>query len=375
MSGRIGLIVNPLAGVGGPWALRGSDGVAALALAKGAVPQASARAAEALRAFANESARPTLITGTGALGEEAAQAAGWPCEVVYRRVDPSTAEPSTADDSAALARRLALMQVDLLLFAGGDGTARIVAECVGEELPVLGIPAGVKMYSGVFGTTPVAAGRLAARFLASHARRTRAGEVMDLDEDDLRRGRIEPALFGYLAAPEDPRLLQGRKVRASTGDAVAARAIAAGVVEAMDPGLLYVLGPGSTTWAVKQMLGRGGSLLGVDAYADGELVRSDVTAAELERLIADRAVRALVSCIGGQGHIFGRGNQQFSAEIVRRIGRKAISVLATPAKLGALGGRPLIADLGDAAAAAEMTGYVEVVNGYRSKGFYRCEAL
>ncbi|MEO7057638.1 MAG: NAD(+)/NADH kinase [Caldimonas sp.] len=370
MNWRVGLIVNAVAGVGGPTALRGSDGVAAEALALGAEPQALARAAEALRAMHELKPQLTLITGSGSLGADAAQAAGWSSEIVYR-----TSVPSSAEDSAALARRLSLMQVDLLLFAGGDGTARDVVECVGDTLPVLGIPAGVKMYSGVFATTPAAAGTLALRYLRSHLRRTRQCEVMDLDESDLRRDRIEPSLFGYASSPEDPRLLQGKKIRSPAGDSQQMQAIAASVIESMDPQRLYLIGPGSTTWAVKQGLQGQASMLGVDAYVGQRLVLKDATAAALTELTHERAAHAIVTCIGGQGHIFGRGNQQFSPEVVRRIGRRRVSVLATPAKLMSLAGRAFIADLDDAAAAAEMTGHVEVISGYQSKAFYRCEAF
>ncbi len=370
MNLRIGLIVNALAGVGGPVALRGSDGVAEQALALGVLPQATARATQALSALREFGTELTIITGSGSLGADAASAAGLSCEVVYR--NPAR---GSAEDTATLARRLMLMQVDLLLFAGGDGTARDVAEAVGDAFPVLGIPAGVKMYSGVFATTPAAAGTLAVRFLRSHARRVRQCEVMDLDENDLRNGRIEPSLFGYVASPEDPRLLQGKKVRSGAGEAVQAQAIAASVVEMMDPEQIYLIGPGSTTWAVKQALKGEASMLSVDAYVGGKLVLHDATATALLELTANKLSRALVTCIGGQGHIFGRGNQQFSAELVRRIGRKGVSVLATPSKLISLAGRPFIADLGDPAAAAEMTGYVEVINGYRSKALYRCEAF
>lgn len=367
---RVGLIVNAIAGIGGPTALRGSDGVTEKALALGAVPQASARAAEALISLHELDQNLTIITGAGSLGADATQAAGFIGEVVYRCHGQESAE-----DTAALARRLMLMQVDLLLFSGGDGTARDVAEAVGDDFPVLGIPAGVKMYSGVFATSPAAAGTLALRFLRSHLRITQQCEVMDLDENDLRCGCIEPSLFGYVASPEDTRLLQGKKIRSLASDAVQVQSIATSVLETMDPEKLYLIGPGSTTWAVKQALKGTASKLSVDAYSSGKLVLHDATAKALEDLTAKYPARAIVTCIGGQGHVFGRGNQQLSPKVIGRIGRKGVTVLATPTKLNSLCGRPFIADLGDAEVAAEMTGYLEVINGYQSKAFYRCEAF
>ncbi len=366
---RVGLIVNPFAGLGGPVALKGSDGMVDEALARGAIPESSARAAEALSAMRPLADSLTWITGAGPLGQDAVTSVGWAAEVIYR-----APQRSTAADTVHLARRLNTLRVDLLLFAGGDGTARDVTDAVDESLAVLGIPAGVKMHSGVFATTPKAAGLLALSFLKSTARRVAPQEVMDLDEDAVRDGHVNPTLYGYLSVPEDPRLLQGRKVPAGVGDAVLSEAIAASVIEEMEPGIVYMIGPGSTTLAVKRALGGQGSLLGVDAYLDRQLLLRDATSSQLEEIVARRKARALVTCIGGQGHIFGRGNQQFSSAVVQRVGRAGVRVLATPAKLQSLAGRAFIADLRDQDAKDEMSGYVEVVSGYRSKTYYRCVA-
>lgn len=366
---RVGLIVNPVAGLGGAVSLKGSDGVADEALARGAIPQSKARATETMSVMRPLAEALTVITGAGPLGEDAAKAAGWAAEVIYH-----APLRSTADDTVQLARRLSTLRVDLLLFAGGDGTARDVADGVDDWLPVLGIPAGVKMHSGVFATTPKASGLMALDFLRSNARRTAQQEVMDLDEDAVRDGHINPMLYGYLSVPEDPRLLQGKKVPAPAGDSVASEAIAASVIEEMEPDVVYLIGPGSTTWSVKRVLGEHASLLGVDAYLNRKLLVCDATAAQLEEIVAGRRARALVTCIGGQGHIFGRGNQQFTGALVRRLGRANVRVLATPSKLQSLSGRPFIADLHDSEAEKEMSGYVEVVSGYRSRAYYRCEA-
>ena len=366
---RVGLVVNPIAGLGGAVCLKGSDGVADEALARGAIPQSKARATEALSLLRPLADALTVITGAGPLGEDAAKAAGWPVEVIY-----NAPLRTTAQDTVQLVRRLSTLRVDLLLFAGGDGTARDVADGVDDWLPVLGIPAGVKMHSGVFATTPKAAGLLALTFLRSTVRRLAKQEVMDLDEDAVRDGHINPMLYGYLSVPEDPRLLQGSKVAAAAGDAVAAEAIAASVIDEMEPDVVYLIGPGSTTWAVKRVLGDHASLLGVDAYLNRQLLIRDATAAQLEAITTGQPARALLTCIGGQGHIFGRGNQQFSGALVRRLGRANVRVLATPSKLQSLSGRPFIADLHDPEAASEMSGYVEVVSGYRSRAYYRCEA-
>lgn len=367
---RVGLIVNPFAGLGGPVALRGSDGMADEAIRRGSAPQATARAIAALRALRPLSDSLMLLTGSGALGAEAAIGAGLRYSVVHQG-----ASPTTRADTAALTTALAGMQPDLLLFAGGDGTARDISARLAKPLPTLGIPAGVKMYSGVFATTPQAAGNLALQFLHSPARRTRQVEVMDVDEARLRRDDIAPELFGYMTSPEDARLLQGKKLRSSPGESVHSEAIAQFIVETIDAEGLYFVGPGSTTWSLKHKLSGQPSMLGVDVYRGRHLIAGDATASDLERLTAGQNAQALVTCIGGQGHVFGRGNQQFSPPVLAALGLKRVTVLATPHKLATLNGRPFIADVGNAQAAASMTGYVKVVTGYRSESYYRCEAV
>lgn len=367
---RVGLIVNPFAGLGGPAALRGSDGVADEAIRRGSVPQAVRRAVDALRALRPLSDSLRILTGSGSLGAEAAAAAELPYSVVYQ-----AGSPTTSADTAALTTALAGMKPDLLLFAGGDGTARDIARGLAGSLPALGIPAGVKMHSGVFATTPQAAGNLALQFLRSPARRTRQVEVMDVDEARLRQDEIAPELFGYMTSPEDARLLQGKKLRSSPGESVHTDAIAEFILETMDSESLYLVGPGSTTWSLKQKLSGQGSMLGVDVYRGRTLIARDAMALDLERVTAHQKAQALVTCIGGQGHVFGRGNQQFSAPVLAALGLDRVTVLATPHKLATLKGRPFIADVGDAQAAASMTGFVKVVSGYRSETYYRCEAV
>jgi len=368
---HLGLIINPLAGLGGSVGLKGSDGVAAQALALGAEPRAALRTRQALECLLPLAGRIEFISVPGPMGGDLLAEMGF----AHRVLGELPAAGSTAADTHAAVQQLQEAGCALLLFAGGDGTARDICAVVREDQPVLGIPAGVKMHSGVFATTPQAAGLLALAFLRSTSRRVAPQEVMDLDEQALRAGHVNPMLYGYLSVPEDPRLLQGRKMQAAPGDAVAAEAIAASVIEEMEPGVVYLIGPGSTTSAVKRALGGHASLLGVDAYLDRRLLASDATAAQLEDIVAHRPARALVTCIGGQGHIFGRGNQQFSGAVIRSLGRAGIRVLATPAKLQSLRGRPFIADLQDPEAANAVAGYVEVVSGYRSRAYYRCEAM
>lgn len=375
---RLGLVVNPIAGIGGAVGLKGSDGAATvrLALARGAVPHATERATTAIRTFERSAAGPRsfeLLVGPGAMGEESAQAAGIEAVVVGLLRD---GEPTTAEDTRHVVGLLADSDVDLILVAGGDGTARDVAAALGRRVapPVLGIPAGVKIQSAVFATSPRAAGELAATFLATATagRRTGLREVVDLDEDAYRRGEVAPRLYGELAVPVESRRLQARKEATPRSEAAAAASIAAEVAATLVAGRLYVLGPGTTVAAVAERLDVAKTLVGVDVVeaVDAGSVRSagvDVGERELLELIEGREAALIVTPIGGQGFILGRGNQQIGPSVVRsvlmRCGRDGIMVVATPAKLAGLGGRPLLVDTGDPELDTQMAGHVRVVTG------------
>jgi predicted polyphosphate/ATP-dependent NAD kinase len=390
----VGLIVNPIAGLGGRVGLKGTDGakIVARALALGARPEAGARAAIAIRrlveAWPEDRPLPRLIAGPGAMGEAAAAEAGVraepPADVRLRLASRGSAPlpgapVTTAADTRRLAGALAAVPVDLLLVAGGDGTARDVEAAVGLRVPVLGIPAGVKIQSAVFATSPAGAGELAAAFLASGTRRTAEREVLDLDEVAYRRGEVAPRLHGYLRVPVG-RAVQGRKSPASPDDAAAAAAIADVVVGMMVAGRRYVLGPGTTVRAIAERLGLPKTLVGIDvvelAARGPRLVAADVGERELLALVAEGPATFVVTPIGGQGFLLGRGNQPLSPAVLRAAagatgvalpaaGTVPLLVVATPAKLATLGGRPLLVDTGDRELDAMLAGHVRVITGAR----------
>ncbi len=377
---QIGLVVNPIAGLGGRVGLKGTDGEATvdLALARGAVPEAGNRAAAAMRhllaAWPAGRPPPLLLAPPGAMGEIAAREAGADVRIVGPIAGPG---PTTAADTRRLAAALADGGVDLLLVAGGDGTARDVCAAVGARVAVLGIPAGVKILSGVFATSPAAAGELAAAYLASPSRATVEGEVVDLDEDEYRRGVVVPRLFGHLRVPGGRRL-QGRKSPSPPGASAAAAAIAADVVERMAPGRAWVLGPGSTVRAIADRLGVPKTLVGVDVVEigpAGPLVRAaDAAEGDLLALVRAGPAAIVVTPIGGQGFLLGRGNQPISAAVLRAAGPEALLVVATADKLAALGGRPLLVDTGDPGLDAELVGHARVVTGYHEAAVVRIAA-
>jgi predicted polyphosphate/ATP-dependent NAD kinase len=371
MGARIGLVVNPVAGIGGRHALKGSDDAAlvASALAHGAEPVAPGRAVLALRVLAAAADELELLTWAGAMGEDEARAAGLEPTVVG-----AAAGATTAADTRAAAVALAAAGPDLLLFAGGDGTAVDVLRAVGTGVPVLGIPAGVKMHSAVFAVNPAGAGRLALAVVRGAVRDTAEAEIMDVDEDALRAGSISPRLHGMARVPVEPRLLQGGKARSAASEAAAQARIAAYVVARLLGGRLSLVGPGTTTRAVLDALGLPKTVLGVDVLRGRELVAADADEAGLLELLtrsAAETAQALLTPVGGQGFLLGRGNQQLSPAVLRRVGRDNLVVLATETKLAALGGRPLLVDTGDEALDAELTGFVRVLAGYDREVVYR----
>lgn len=368
---RLGLVINPLAGLGGATALKGSDGadVVREAQRRGAEARAGDRTRRCLAALAERREQLHILTWDGCMGADAARAEGFEPEVL----GSAAADTTTAEDTRAAVRALAAADVDLLLFAGGDGTARDVCSALERPRPVLGIPAGVKMHSGVYAVTPEAAARVIGQLLDGALVGLETGEVRDIDEAELRAGRVNSRYFGELLIPAEPRWVQHTKIGGRESEPLALEEIAAEIAEriATTPAeAFWVVGPGSTTAAVMQHLGQPNTLLGVDLLQGGRCVGSDLDARELLALTADAEVWILLTFIGGQGHLFGRGNQQLSPELLRRAGRDRLVVIATRSKLAELDGRPLLLDSGDADLDRDLAGYLPVITGYADRVLY-----
>ena len=358
---KLGLIVNPIAGLGGAVGLKGTDGASTYrkALELGAVPRAAPRAVEALREL-GRLVGLEVLTYPGPMGEDEAREAG----LSHTVIGSFDSDDTSADDTCRAAVEMAERSVDLILFAGGDGTARDLCSAVGDGVTALGIPAGVKMYSGVYATTPRAAGRAAAQFLAGEVPHTRLGEVMDIDEEAYRHGDVQARLYGYLRIPDDTSHVQVTKSPSHADEGEDILAIAGEVVDSMQEGSLYILGPGTTTKGIADVLGIPKTLLGVDVVLDSALVASDVSESQLiELLDGGSPAKIVVTAIGGQGHIFGRGNQQIGPDVIRRVGTDNIIVVATRRKLGSLGRRPLMVDTGSREIDRMLSGYIMVTTG------------
>jgi predicted polyphosphate/ATP-dependent NAD kinase len=372
---NIGLLVNPYAGIGGSVALKGSDGadIRDQALALGAEQRAPGRVRRALAVLVEAAAELRIYCWGGAMGADvcadlglAHTVCGWPQD-----------NPSSAADTGKAARGLAALPVDILLFAGGDGTARDVLDAVGDAIAVLGIPCGVKMHSGVFAVSPEAAGELMLRLVNAGLVDVRLREVRDIDEAAFREGRVKTRFYGELLTPEAGGYLQHTKVSGVESSELVAQEIAADVVEGMDPDCLYVIGPGSTTLAILQELKLPGTLLGVDVIRDGELLLQDATAAGIEALLQahNGPAQIVVTAIGGQGHIFGRGNQQISPAVIRQVGVDNVLVVAGKGKITGLQGRPLLVDSNDPELDRLLSGYRTVCTGYHDAILYPVAAL
>jgi len=362
---RLGLIVNPVAGIGGRVGLKGSDGaeIQKRALELGAVPQSLNRAIQALERIKSMKGAFEVITYPGEMGEDAARECGFEPMVIGSIKQGET----TPEDTRNAAQEMVRLKVNLLLFAGGDGTARDIYNAVGEGIPVLGIPAGVKIHSAVFATSPRSAGDLAELYLQERVSSLREAEVMDIDEEAFRQGIVSAKLYGYLKIPFRRRLVQSLKIASRPGEKASLEAIACEVVDRMGDDCLYIIGPGSTTRAITSKLGLNKTLIGVDVVFKGKLLATDVNESQLLNLLEGRDAKIIVTPIGGQGYIFGRGNQEISPEVIKRVGKDNIIVVSTTEKINSLGGRPLWVDTGDRAVDRMLSGYMRVVTGYNEQ--------
>lgn len=360
---RLGVVVNPVAGLGGPLGHKGSDDLSPVGLTSGS-SRAHQRMLQMLQHVSGRQSDFCVKTVAGLMGELAVQAAGLSAEVVW-----TPATPTSATDTAEAVRQLVRAGIDLLVFAGGDGTARVVCEA-GPSVPVLGVPAGVKMHSGVFAINPQSAAELLLKLQDAGGVAVETVEVRDLDEEALRQGQVRPRFYGELRTPFDTRLVQQMKCASPDSDAVDQEEIAAGVVAAMDPDTVYLLCPGTTTSAVMAKLGFHHTLLGIDAIANGELLARDLDSEGIARLIQGHDVEVLLTATGGQGMLVGRGNQQLTPVLLRQIGRGHLRVLMTPHKLRTLEGRPVRLDTGDESLDREWQGVIEVMTGYDARQLY-----
>ncbi len=360
---KIGFLVNPIAGMGGSVGLKGTDGAETLARARklGAKAIALERAGRALSVSGVREAEVKWLAPAGELGAS-----------ILNRCDIACSEigdygPPTGKATKAVVETYIDKGVDLIVFAGGDGTARDVAEIIGLDTPVIGIPCGVKMHSGVFAVTPEAAGRLIADLAT--ARSVQAGyrrvEIMDIDEEALRAGHVNARLYSYVRAPHLKKLVQNAKVTPPLEDEGMLDALGYEVASEMEYRVTYLIGPGTTAKRPMGALELPTALLGVDLIRDGKLLAGDATRSEAIAMAGDGPMAIITGVTGGQGFVFGRGNQQIGPAAIRRCWPDRVIILASAEKLQRLPSPELIVDTGDPDLDAELRGYTRVRTGPR----------
>jgi predicted polyphosphate/ATP-dependent NAD kinase len=370
----IGLLINPYAGIGGPMALKGSDDIDLNTVVENNTPcLAQRRAGVALLQLQPYAESIRWLAAPSIMGEQALNDAGFPTEIVGQL----NSQLTSSGDTERLAVELVNAGVDILLFVGGDGTARNIVNALSAENHqqqlVLGIPAGVKMHSGVYTVSPQAAVSVLVQLIQKEPVSTCLQEVRDIDEQALRAGKVNSRYYGELLVPNDQRYVQQVKNTARQNEEAFQLEIAASIVDDMDAETLYIIGCGTTPKAVMDELGLPNTLLGIDVVLGRDIIAMDVTAKALEALLEEypfHSVVLLITAIGGQGHIIGRGNQQLSPTVLKRVGKAHTVVLMTPSKLGELAARPLLMDSGDAALDQAWSGLMTVHTGYQQTVVY-----
>ena len=351
---KLGFLVNPIAGMGGKVGLKGTDDVHEKAVALGAEPVAPGAATDFLKSMTCLDDVEILTCG-GAMGSDFFTAS---VEIVHQFAD----EP-TAEDTKLAVEKFVAGNVDLIVFCGGDGTARDVAGASGS-VPVLGVPGGVKMYSSVFAIGPKNAARVVCEFFNGSIGLANT-EIVDVDEVEFRKGNLDFKLFGTAQTPFDDRYIQRSKSPSSASDMEFASAIADHLVEEMMPYVLYIICPGLIKSEIMKMLDVADTPLGIDAVLDGKLAGVDLNEIGLLELLAlHKNARIVVTPIGAQGFVFGRGNQQVSDKVIAAVGDENVIVVATPQKLAAT--PRLFVQTGNNDIDKALAGYRKILNGYRN---------
>lgn len=371
---KLGLIVNPIAGMGGRVGLKGTDGPEVLekALSLGAVPESPKKAKKALEVLLTIKDKLEIFTYPGAMGEEEALEVGFNPIVIGDKK-----EEYSSQDTEEAAKKLVESGVDMILFAGGDGTARNIYNAIETKVPVIGIPAGVKIHSAVYASHPKAAGEVVLKYLKDKSIGTKEAEVMDIDEDLFRQGEVTARLYGYMQIPLEEELIQVTKAGESSlgSEEEVLDGISEKIVDDMEDDVYYIVGSGTSIRPIMERLNLPNTLLGIDIIKNKELVASDVNEKKILEIIGDNKAKIIVTVIGGQGYIFGRGNQQLSADVIKKVGKKNIRIIATKNKLLSLGDRPLLVDTGNEEVNKMLSGYTKVLVNYDTENIVEVKGL
>ncbi|MBU1345003.1 MAG: ATP-NAD kinase family protein [Proteobacteria bacterium] len=359
---KIGFILNPIAGMGGTVALKGTDGTYILekALEKGAKPVSPQRALSALLRLAHLKEQFEIITPEGCMGEAVLKKTGLHFNLLN---DFEPAVKTSSHDTQTAVQRLKNLKIDLLIFAGGDGTAGDICKVFDSDIPVIGIPSGVKMHSAVFGINPERTGDLIGAFIQKQAMEIKNVEIMDMDEPLLRKGLVSTTLSGYLKAPFKLSYTQNSKSGSSPSDKTCQDAIARQIFLNIKKGMPYLIGPGTTLNQLKELIGFKGTLLGFDLVINKMLVKKDLMEKDIFDIVKTQETCLVLTPVGGQGYVLGRGNQQISPRVLHHIKKENLIIGATCRKLASFEGRPLLVDTGCQKTNGQLKGYIKVITG------------
>lgn len=371
---KLGFIVNPIAGMGGKVGLKGTDGDEILdkAISLGAIPESPRKAKKALEVLLPLKDKLKIYTYPGDMGENEALSLGFKTIVLVDKKDKFT-----FIDTEEAAKAMVDKGVSLILFAGGDGTARNIYKAVGTRVPVIGIPAGVKIHSAVYASHPKAAGQVVKKCLTGQEMETGEAEVMDIDEEAFREGVVTARLYGYMNIPLEPELIQTTKSAGLANDEDSLAGISERVIEEIEenPDTFFIIGSGTSTRPIMEGMGLANTLLGIDIVKNKELIALDVNEKEILDIIGQDKAKIVVTVIGGQGYIFGRGNQQISGEVIKKVGKDNIIIVAPKSKLMSLEGRPLLVDTGNDEVNEIFNGYMKVYITYYAEAIEKVKGL
>ncbi len=361
---KVGFIINPIAGMGGKVGLKGTDGIVKEAIRRGAKPISNRRAEEFLK-YVNKNFE--FYTCSNLMGGKAFEKfkkfekfekKKFDAKIIYK-----VGNKTTAEDTKRASKLMAKI-VDIIVFVGGDGTACDIYDAIDAKLPILGVPSGVKMYSAVFAFTPYHAAEVLNEFDGKVEER----EIMDIDEEALRNGKFEVKLKGYAIVPLHEKIQASKEISYGNGK----EEIAQWIVENIDNDTIYIIGGGSTTWQIKKEIGIEGSFLGIDVLKGKEIICKDASEKEIKECLKKaKKAKIIVSPLGKQGFIFGRGNQPISDEIIKKVGRENIIVVATKNKLNSIDS--LKVDTGNEKINEMLRGYMEIITGYKEKKIMKVE--
>lgn len=329
---KVGLIVNPIAGMGGAVGLKGTDGeIYKRARELGAEPKTPKRTRDFLNRL-EHGERIYFLVASGRMGGDYIRGSGLDFEEVG-----NVEEETSARDTREIAKEMLTQDIDILVFVGGDGTCRDVLDAVDTEVPVVAVPSGVKVFSAAFAVSPGAAANMVDRFIEG-AEVTKK-EVLDIDEEAFRKDQLASSLYGYLLVPEVERSLQEGKQASSTDTSSVKNKeeIAEEVVQNLEKNTLYLLGPGTTLEAITDELKLPKTLLGIDAIRNGGLEGRDLNESDILELLRQYSeVKIIVTPIGGNGFIFGRGSKQFTPEVIKKVGPENVLIVGDKAKVNKL---------------------------------------